>query len=142
MIKTTCSFENCKCSIITIKDENSDMITEFATDMFNALQLMQQREEDLTNSEFFITKDVWDFDNIGVSKDIPSEILEQDNLNKFVFKYADDQYKIDRCLKYLICADCDRGPIGVVCEVSTVDGGNHKQTLHLISLRSVKCIKT
>lgn len=59
---------------------------------------------DSNPNKFFKIDDVWDFDNIGVSRpsgDIKQPIIEENNkvLN----------IKIERLL---ICSECDKGPIG------------------------------
>ncbi|CAL9734405.1 hypothetical protein MOSE0_E05292 [Monosporozyma servazzii] len=98
---------------------------------------MQQHKNETNiqaDVKFLLIKDVWAFDNIGVSKDIPSH---QDVVEDFEFELDGQQWKIDQHLKYLICADCDKGPIGIVCAVSS---GDKKDTVYMLSLPSVSQI--
>lgn len=49
---------------------------------------------------FFKVNDVWDFDNIGVSK--PSDDLKNPEIDTKFFKIE----------RLLVCSECDRGPLG------------------------------
>lgn len=131
-----CSFKECSCKIIKLE---SAPIVKLQNSVLDTFQLMQQHKSETTNEqadvEFLLIKDVWDFDNIGVSKDIPSH---QDVVEDIAFELDGQQWKIDQHLKYLICADCDKGPIGIVCSISNDD--NKKDTVYMLSLPSVSQI--
>ncbi|CAL9728776.1 protein Dss4p [Monosporozyma unispora] len=130
-----CSFKDCSCKIIKLDCAPVVKLQNSALDVF---KLMQQHKNDATSTnvgvEFLLVKDVWDFDNIGVSKDIPSY---QDVIEDIEFEHDGEQWKLEQHLKYLICADCDKGPIGIVCSVSN---GDKKNTVYMLSLPSVSQI--
>lgn len=56
-------------------------------------------------SDYFRIEDVWDFDNIGVSK--PSDQLKQP-----IVKNKDQSISLFKIERLLICSECDKGPIG------------------------------
>lgn len=96
------------------------------------------RDATPSESNFLVVPDVWDFDNVGVSREIPSSILgDLSDKSDFVFEYSNSSWKIKKCLKYLICADCDKGPIGIICKVQD-QTKNEERVLHLLSLRSLQ----
>ena len=149
MSKAICAFEACSCKIITINDFNVISLPHHAIETFH---LMRKGTADAAsnpeNSDFLIVGDVWDFDNIGVSKDIPpsniTEVIEESDTAtegsanySYEINYEDKTWSIKKCVKYLICADCDKGPIGMVCEVTDKDNASEKRLLHLLSLESV-----
>ncbi|QLQ82598.1 hypothetical protein HG537_0H03610 [Torulaspora globosa] len=124
-----CSFEDCRCCVITFSNANRVQLPGNTVETF---QLMQYINSTYQQNEFLLVKDVWDFDNVGVSKQIPSELID---LNQTVsFQWDNKPWIIEKCLKYLICAECDKGPIGMVCQVTN----NHESTtLYLLSLSSL-----
>lgn len=73
----THDFENSKIAIDFLKVDNN-------TDQSN----------DGADGIFLKINDAWDFDNIGVSKEIPND---------------ESEIKIERLI---ICSDCERGPLG------------------------------
>ena len=99
------------------------------------------RKEKKSNNCFLVIDDIWDFDNIGVSKDLPPAVnsLEMGSSKPQIqFKYDNETWCIEKCIKYLICAECNKGPIGMMCEVRKIgDNDSTTRTLYLLSLQSV-----
>lgn len=96
-----CPFGSCNTRIIMLSEKllSSELIIKNSPDM---VQISDNA--DSNPNQFFKINDVWDFDNIGVSRpsgDIKQPIIEENNkvLN----------IKIERLL---ICSECDKGPIG------------------------------
>lgn len=96
-----CPFGSCNTRIIMLSEKllSNELIIQNSPDM---VQISDNT--DSNTNQFFKIDDVWDFDNIGVSRpsdDIKQPIIEENNkvLN----------IKIERLL---ICSECDKGPIG------------------------------
>lgn len=70
-------------------------------------------------------KDVWDFDNIGVSK-VVKELEKSEAVG--------DLAKLERLL---ICSECDQGPIGFAGYVNAEES-DHKQLIYYLSCENVK----
>ena len=97
-----CPFASCNARIIA----RSNALNESLQEIKNS-PLMLKTTEDNTDEDdhhhFFHVGDVWDFDNIGVSR--PAADLEHP-----LFSGGKSQdFKIERLL---ICSECDRGPLG------------------------------
>ncbi|SMN19079.1 similar to Saccharomyces cerevisiae YPR017C DSS4 Guanine nucleotide dissociation stimulator for Sec4p, functions in the post-Golgi secretory pathway [Maudiozyma saulgeensis] len=144
MSKAVCTFETCKCKIITIDDANVISLPNAALDTFHLMRHRKKEEhENKETCDFLVVGDVWDFDNIGVSKDIPStaitDVEEESKMttDSYEFTHEDKLWTISKCVKYLICADCDKGPIGMICEVTDKATGSDKKLVHMLSLKSV-----
>lgn len=143
MTKARCSFEGCKSAIIDIDARNAVRLPDCVFDIFQLVQLRKEHEEreDGGRNNFLLVNDVWDFDNIGVSKEIPPSFNDEHHkdqeFDNIEFVYNGETLYIKKCVKYLICADCDRGPIGLVCRVSKHD---HEATpeleVYLLSLEN------
>lgn len=69
-------------------------------------------------------QDVWDFDNIGVSRAVP-ELLKEEDVGNLA--------KVERLL---ICSECDKGPIGFA---GYIEGNetDHKKLQYYLSCESV-----
>ncbi|QHS76743.1 guanine nucleotide exchange factor DSS4 [Saccharomyces paradoxus] len=138
MSKATCSFDSCHSEVIAIKDDNIINLPEQVYSEFKLLENRTTRDIPPNESKFLVVSDVWDFDNVGVSREIPSSLLgDLGDKNEFVFEYGNSNWKIKKCLKYLICADCDKGPIGIICQVQDQEN-DEERVLHLLSLRSLQ----
>lgn len=138
MFQAKCALSSCNCSIIKVNESDTIKVHK---DVFDTFKLMQNKStkssENYTN--FLIVRDVWDFDNIGVSKDIPPTVFERDFNSNLKFDYEGTTWNIQKCVKYLICADCDKGPIGIVCE--TTDDSEKSHIVYMLSLDSVNYSK-
>lgn len=148
MSKAVCAFEACGCKIISVDESKVVSLPGSAIDAF---RLMRNSKQDSgansgSDTRFLIVGDVWDFDNVGVSKDIPpsniSAIVEVEGAENatpevYEYVYENSNWKINKCVKYLICADCDKGPIGMVCEVAEADNASNTKLVHMLSLSSV-----
>lgn len=133
MGKATCSFDNCHSAVITINENNIINLPEQVHNQFKLLENRTMQDAPLSENNFLVVPDVWDFDNVGVSREIPSSLLaDSGNMGEFIFDYGNSSWKIKKCLKYLICADCDKGPIGIICQVQDQEN-DQERVLHLLS---------
>ncbi|KAG7194195.1 uncharacterized protein KQ657_004905 [Scheffersomyces spartinae] len=101
-----CPFSGCNTRIITRDDtlNESIQIVKNSPSMLQSTSIQEEKDND-NHTCFFKINDVWDFDNIGVSR--PAA-----DLNHPKFGGEDDassEFKIERLL---ICSECDRGPLG------------------------------
>lgn len=123
-----CPFRDCAAKLITQTELQK---TVKFVDPFKTIQLGDSTQERSTSipTEFLIIHDVWDFDNIGVSR-----IMEgTGDLEYLDLRIASDQI-LNKQERLLICGECDRGPLGAVCQVK---GG---KPVYLLSLGSVEKI--
>ncbi|EGW33942.1 uncharacterized protein SPAPADRAFT_54194 [Spathaspora passalidarum NRRL Y-27907] len=94
-----CPFKQCNTRII----KYSPSFIQISVD--NAPQTVKATKDELPTIErptnFYQIDNVWDFDNIGVSR--PSSISDDPIIGH------DSTVKIDRLL---ICSECDKGPLG------------------------------
>ncbi|EGV61356.1 Guanine nucleotide dissociation stimulator for Sec4p [Yamadazyma tenuis] len=90
-----CPFPNCDTKIISYTEPLRESVVQIpsAPEMVNL-------EKTPSSSKFFRISDMWDFDNIGVSR--PLEQYTD-------FKIDSQTFDIERIL---ICSECDKGPIG------------------------------
>lgn len=91
-----CPFTKCNATIISYNNLSPVKVE-------NSPQMLYPSNYEPSNevfTDFFRINDVWDFDNIGVSR--PSDELKQP-------KVSDSSFTIERLL---ICSECDRGPLG------------------------------
>lgn len=93
-----------KCHARIIKPAGKHVIVE---QLATGLVFITPEESVESDDKFIQIGDVWDFDNIGVSKEFQDEKLTG----------------VDRVL---ICSECDRGPIGFV-----------RDNVYYLSLKSV-----
>ena len=149
MSKAVCAFEACGCKIISVADDN---VVTMPVSVIDSFRLMRNVKKDNAapasspNAEFLVVGDVWDFDNVGVSKDIPpsnitvivdTESTPVEETTVYEYSHENKTWQITKCVKYLICADCDKGPIGMVCEVAESGNAANTKLVHLLSLSSV-----
>ncbi|CCD23275.1 guanine nucleotide exchange factor DSS4 NDAI_0B02400 [Naumovozyma dairenensis CBS 421] len=146
MVKAICSFEDCRGTIATASKTRT---ISLPNTVFEKFQLLERREKSAQSQEkhdFLIVEDVWDFDNIGVSRNIrpendddPRIEITDENLDEVVtFEHNGNTWTIEKCTRYLICAECDKGPIGIVCQVKN-DKGEEK-VVYLLSLSSLQLV--
>lgn len=92
-----CPFTKCNARIILV---NKSLYDNFQT-VKNSPEMVQPQESSGEGKEDFLKiNDVWDFDNIGVSR--PSDDLKQPEIDSTTFKIE----------RLLVCSECDRGPLG------------------------------
>lgn len=130
MSKLICPFDQCKCCIIPL--EKGTQVT-LPLQVYKDLNIFLPTKEHCPQGKFLMVNDVWDFDNIGVSRNIP----DLKGFDMSVSCEGETVFTINRVVKYLICADCDKGPLGIVCEARSKDGLDTK-VINLLSLESVK----
>ncbi|CAM9019882.1 unnamed protein product [Wickerhamomyces anomalus] len=117
-----CPFSKCNTRIIKPKVAN---LHEFKIGL-NFLKIDENEiQESAKHDRIFLRiEDAWDFDNIGVSKDIKTHALA-------------DSIEDDDVERLIVCADCERGPLGFAKfdkdENSSKDVKNLKYYLHLNS---------
>lgn len=90
-----CPFPNCDTKTIAYNQKLKDSIRIIS----NPPEMVNINASE-TDVKFFEVNDMWDFDNIGVSK--PLEEFKD-------FKIDSKNFEIERLL---ICSECDKGPIG------------------------------
>ncbi|CAI4053418.1 hypothetical protein N7582_005718 [Saccharomyces uvarum] len=141
MSRATCLFDGCRSTVIAIDENNIVSLPEGAYSQFKLLENRAEPGAPSSESNFLVVPDVWDFDNVGVSRDIPSSLLgDLGDKDEFTFVYGDSSWRIKKCLKYLICADCDKGPIGLICQVQD-QANDEEKVMHLLSLRSLQIVR-
>lgn len=91
-----------KCNSRIIKPASESNVKEIDIE----IEFIKPTEESQSDNKFLIVNDVWDFDNIGVSKNF------------------DNSHDIERLI---ICSDCDRGPLGF----AKFDEGSDKEVKNL-----------
>ncbi|SCU83404.1 LAME_0C05050g1_1 [Lachancea meyersii CBS 8951] len=138
MVRLRCPFPECNCAIVEL-DESRE--ASLPTGISEKLRLMLPSKHATSDGLFTVFEDIWDFDNIGVSRAISEgsvDIFDKRDAEKVMFTWRGNSYVLSKLQKYLICADCDRGPLGVVCEVRSSKNSDETLTLNMLSLRSVK----
>lgn len=96
-----CPFSKCNARIIGF----SDKLYQNLIVVENAPQMMGiSKESEVHTGRFYTIDDVWDFDNMAVSRatDTLSEPTIKENGEEVKFKIE----------RILICSECDRGPLG------------------------------
>ncbi|CCK69976.1 guanine nucleotide exchange factor DSS4 KNAG_0D02260 [Huiozyma naganishii CBS 8797] len=140
MTTAKCSFKECGCNIIAVDYSKLVYLPAAVLDDYQLMQSTKSTDVDVNtkgpNTPFTLVTDVWAFDNIGVSKDIPPSIAPETG-SQYTFQYENDQWDLVKCVKYMICAECDRGPIGMVCQIMTPDK-SEEQMVYMLSLQSVQ----
>ncbi|KAH3687607.1 hypothetical protein WICPIJ_001417 [Wickerhamomyces pijperi] len=96
-----------KPSNISTKESSSDHVSSLED---------EQSEPSNNPGSFIKVSDVWDFDNIGVSKEFPDDITISNGVN------------VERLI---ICSDCERGPLGFACFESSETGAAVKDVKDL-----------
>ncbi|CAK7913103.1 hypothetical protein CAAN1_20S02652 [[Candida] anglica] len=117
-----CPFKGCNARVIPTKSLQTVKVA-------NSPQMTSLNEKD-THTEFYQVNDVWDFDNIGVSR--PSDELEQPTITTA----SGDELEI-AVQRLLICSECDRGPLGFAGISSGDDEKDHKNLKYFLSCTSV-----
>ncbi|KAK5780430.1 guanine nucleotide exchange factor DSS4 PWA37_002600 [Arxiozyma heterogenica] len=128
-----CAFSDCRCRILKIDSAPIVKVPSMVLDKFHLMQ--KSKDQDLEEyTDFILINDVWDFDNIGVSKEI---LANSEILDRVEFEHDNRKWQIEKHLKYLVCANCDKGPIGVVCSTKS---DNQTKIIYLLSIPSVSQI--
>ncbi|SGZ52219.1 CIC11C00000003973 [Sungouiella intermedia] len=109
-----CPFEGCNARIIKL-------LPSLAA---TKLQIGNAPEMASKSTYYLQVQDVWDFDNIGVSRAVP-ELLKEEDVGNLA--------KVERLL---ICSECDKGPIGFA---GYIEGNetDHKKLQYYLSCESV-----
>ncbi|CCH41472.1 hypothetical protein BN7_1013 [Wickerhamomyces ciferrii] len=98
-----CPYTKCQARIIKPNDQKIHSL-KTGYEWLKVDQETNSNEKEI-DEKFLRIEDSWDFDNIGVSREIPSKVTE--------IKEGEteelDQIKVER---FIICADCERGPLG------------------------------
>ncbi|KAK6460190.1 Mss4-like protein [Scheffersomyces coipomensis] len=130
-----CPFQKCNTRLLKLSSSypqvslNSDSSTSNIK-MINLKSLDEDPNDTSQTSSFYQVNDVWDFDNIGVSR--PSQELQQELLH--VNHSKDDQFKIERIL---ICSECDKGPLGLAGFNENDSNKDVKNLTYFLSCKSV-----
>lgn len=143
MVHAICSFEQCQCKIINLDSLKKIELPQIVMEQFQIMELGDKtlNKEDGNNTKdddgdkmikFALVNDIWDFDNIGVSRNLPADLNLQSEES---YKMDGITWRVVKCVKYLVCADCDKGPIGIICQVENED--KHVKQTHMLSLSSI-----
>lgn len=117
-----CPFPNCNTKIIPYTETlKGSMIS-----IENAPSMVNIDQSTLDKIDFFRVGDMWDFDNIGVSRPL------QENKD---FKIDDKVFDIERIL---ICSECDKGPIGFAGHFNNDENKSPQNLLYFLSCKSMK----
>lgn len=104
MEKIICPFD-LKTSIIDLNNNLKFKIVNLPSDS----QIKFKKPLNSTGDHFIKINDVWDFNNIGVSNQ--SHLNLEIKLKEITNEMETKDIKI---AKFLICGDCDKGPLGFV----------------------------
>ncbi|SCV00002.1 LANO_0F04720g1_1 [Lachancea nothofagi CBS 11611] len=135
MVKLRCPFSECDCTIVEL---DSARQTVLPIEVYDKLKLMLPSQETALDGKFSVFEDIWDFDNIGVSRQVPESVLNTvagSSATPIEFVWQEKTCTLGKLQKYLICADCDRGPLGMICEVQS---NGQALSLNLLSSASVR----
>ncbi|KAK6453821.1 Mss4-like protein [Scheffersomyces xylosifermentans] len=130
-----CPFKACNTRIIPLTKTlvNARIDVEKAPEMVKANSSASTEEAGSeVVSQFYRVNDVWDFDNVGVSRAVenlaqPIEIEHDQSEEKQI------KLKIERLL---ICSECDKGPIGFA-GLQESDSADVKNLKYFLSCSSV-----
>ncbi|KAK6202998.1 Mss4-like protein [Scheffersomyces amazonensis] len=130
-----CPFKGCNTRLIKLSNGNPQVKLSSESSSSNVkMIILQEIDRDPVDakfsSEFYQVNDVWDFDNVGVSR--PSDELQRELIH-----INDDpsiQFKIERVL---ICSECDKGPIGLAGFEANDPNKDVKNLKYFLSCRSV-----
>lgn len=114
-----CPFAECNTRIIPLTPELKQALVTIsgAPDMITS-----SADAHETANEFYVVNDVWDFDNIGVSR--PTDEAPTPDIADFTIQ------------RLLVCSECDRGPLGFAGYAGTDD--DVKKLRYYLSSTSVK----
>lgn len=113
-----CPFPQCDTKIIPY----TEALVQSVIEVPNAPEMVNV---DQPVTKFFRVEDMWDFDNIGVSR--PLQDIKD-------FKINDEIFDIERIL---ICSECDKGPIGFAGHFSNQEK-HPNSLLYFLSCDSMK----
>ncbi|ODV80240.1 putative nucleotide release factor [Suhomyces tanzawaensis NRRL Y-17324] len=126
-VLTRCSFQKCNARIIPVTETLQKNIVEIKEAPKMMSTATDANEVVKSSASFFQIGDVWDFDNIGVSR--PTEEVA----GKFSLEDSETFINIERVL---VCSECDRGPIGFA-GLSSTDLNDVKNLKYFLSCNSV-----
>lgn len=118
-----CPLEKCNTRIIPYSDKLIDITVDNAPQTIKATSESPIIEQ---ATEFYQINDVWDFDNIGVSR--PDDIKTEP-----VVGHDQVHVKLER---YLICSECEKGPLGFA-GIPIGKDSDHSNLQYFISRSSV-----
>ncbi|KAH3901793.1 guanine nucleotide exchange factor DSS4 SCDLUD_001572 [Saccharomycodes ludwigii] len=139
MLKVKCPFKQCNCSIISYNEKENQPIN-LPLSVYDDYKLLLKNKDTKATGKFLIVGNIWDFDNIGVSKTLSFFENKDDNMSKleFVNPIDNKRYNITQIFKYLICSDCEKGPLGIICKAKLLNDENSTVIeLNLLSLDSI-----
>ena len=137
----SCSFKECSSELITFNKDNFNIEKQGLTYLNKAfvdkykLFTKNIALSDTEGIEFLVTDSFWEFDNIGVSRSI--EALKLEDSTEYKITFNESNYLIKTATKYLICGDCDKGPLGIIAQVEEEGNAENKRELCLLSSVSV-----
>lgn len=128
-----CPFKQCNARIIPLLKAlvSSKISIDKAPEMVAVGQIPSVDEPRTeSTSDFYKVDDVWDFDNIGVSRAV-------ENLSSPIELALDPGEPVTLNIeRLLICSECDKGPLGFA-GISEKDAADVKNLKYFLSCNSV-----
>ncbi|CAD1808333.1 Mss4 family protein [Candida parapsilosis] len=136
-----CPFANCHARIIVYSSSIPSVTLKEAPHCITTDSNNSSPTLNTSTTAFYRINDVWDFDNIGVSK--PSKVLPEPVVVGTIGNIGDEdkqqqqqqKEKID-VERLLICSECDRGPLGFA-GIAAGEDKDHKNLRYFLSEDSV-----
>lgn len=122
-----CPFKECNARIIPYSNKLIHLQIHNAP---NAIRAVPDNSPELSDKliDFYQINDVWDFDNIGVSR--PSSEISQDPI------ISHDNESTIHIERLIVCSECDRGPLGFA-GIPNRKETDHKNLVYFLSRDSV-----
>ncbi|KAI5968253.1 hypothetical protein CANMA_002469 [Candida margitis] len=131
-----CPFPSCHARIIAYSATATPSVDIDHAPLCASIESYHSQKSDpklsSSTTAFYSIGDVWDFDNIGVSK--PSEVLP-DPIVVGANGHEDESEKVD-VERLLICSECDRGPLGFA-GIAIGEDKTHLNLKYFLSQNSV-----
>lgn len=125
-IKTQCLFSRCSTDIIPVTGELFTTRIELS---HTPEMLVPDETNDNQPNIFYRVNDMWDFDNIAVSRDAGIDTT-------VVLPDTDTKLTIERLL---ICGECNKGPIGFAAK-HEADSADPKNLVYFLACNSISYI--
>ncbi|KAL3239911.1 guanine nucleotide exchange factor DSS4 [Nakaseomyces bracarensis] len=143
--RANCTFDECFSPLINVPAVGStttDRLIYLPARIMEKYKFMESRSEAEANPkeeyEFLIVPEFFDFENIAVSREL-CEVEEDKENPEFKFKWDGHEWELIFCQRYLACAECDRGPIGMLCHIQDANDRSNTRRICLLSISSVSC---
>ena len=99
----------CNCKIVQSTNTITNNNNQYYTDIYIHNNANDNNTNDIGNTyttdDYIIVTDQFQFDNVGVSRNVPIQQNDTNTTTNDTTSHGE--------YKYLVCADCDYGPIGI-----------------------------